>query len=72
MRLQGIGIVNNTIEAKDLKVGAKTLWNYGYTETVTSVEFTKSGKSIKVGIVCDDSGYGGVRTLRSDRLVALA
>jgi hypothetical protein len=49
MRLQGIGMVKGT-EAGKLQVGDITRWNNGYLEKVTSIEFSKTGKTIIVGI----------------------
>lgn len=49
-----------------------TIWNFGYTETIKSVEPTKSGKSVRCVIVCDKSGKEYTRTMRNDRLVAIA
>jgi hypothetical protein len=72
MRLQGIGMVEGT-EAKELKVGEITRWNFGGLERVTSVEFTKTGKSIKVEIEYISSSTGEIvkseRTMRANRLV---
>jgi ribosomal protein S17 len=49
MRLQGIGLVEGT-PAGELKVGDITRWNNGFIERVTSVEFSKTGKTVIVGI----------------------
>lgn len=71
IKLQGIYSRQKAIPAADLKPGMVTVWNYGYTETVKSVEPTKSGKSVKCVIICDESGNEHVRTMRSTRLVAV-
>ena len=49
MRLQGIGMVKG-IEAGKLQVGDITRWNNGFLEKVTSIEFSKTGKTMIVGI----------------------
>lgn len=49
MRLQGIGMVE-AVEAGTLKVGDITRWNFGGLEEITSIEFSKTGKTIIVGI----------------------
>lgn len=74
VKLQGIG--NTTaIEAKDLKVGDVTVWNYGSLETITSVEFSKTGKTLSVGIEYFDSFHKknvqSTRKFSAPRLVAV-
>ena len=59
------------ITAGELKPGMITIWNYGYKEIIKSVEPTKSGKSVKCSIICE-SGRETTRTMRIDRLVAIA
>lgn len=49
MTLIGVGEVKGTA-AGELKVGDITRWNYGGIERITSVEFSKTGKTIIVGI----------------------
>lgn len=71
IKLQGIYSRQKAIPAADLKPGMVTVWNYGYTETVKSVEPTKSGKSVRCVIVSDESGNEHIRTMRADRLVAV-
>lgn len=71
VKLQGIYEKKNAIPAAELKPGMVTVWNFGYTETVKSVEPTKSGKSVKCVIISDESGKEYTRTMRSDRLVAI-
>lgn len=71
IKLQGIYRRQKAIQASDLKPGMVTVWNYGYTETVKSVEPTKSGKSVRCVIVSDESGNEHIRTMRADRLVAV-
>ena len=72
-RLQGIGVVEG-IEAKDLKVGDVTLWNYGYTETITSITFSKTGKTLVAGIEYTNSRGEVVqseRKMKANRIVAV-
>ena len=69
LHLQGIGEQNAT-EAQNVKVGDVLIWNYGMTETVTSIKQTKSGKMLYFGITCP-SGYTGTRRINRDRLVAV-
>lgn len=69
VKLQGIYERRNAIPAAELKPGMITIWNFGYTETIKSVEPTKSGKSVRCVIVCDKSGKEYTRTMRNDRLV---
>lgn len=71
IKLQGIYSRQKAIPAADLKPGMVTVWNYGYTETIKSVDPTKSGKSVRCVIVSDESGNEHVRTMRNDRLVAV-
>ena len=75
MRLQGIGLVEGT-PAGELKVGDITRWNFGGIERITSVEFSKTGKTVVVGI--EYMSYSEVptgkivqseRTFRASRLV---
>ena len=49
MNLIEVGTVEGT-PAGELKVGDVTRWNYGSLERITSVEFSKTGKTIIVGI----------------------
>lgn len=71
IKLQGIYSRQKAIPAADLKPGMVTVWNYGYTETIKSVDPTKSGKSVRCVIVSDESGNEHIRTMRADRLVAV-
>ena len=72
MRLQGIGLVEGTA-AGSLKVGDVTRWNYGGLERITSVELSKTGKTI----ICETEYYSNVlnemvqgkRNFRVTRLV---
>ena len=73
IHLQQIGKTKAT-EAKNLKVGDVTVWNGGATETITSIEFTKTKKSVLVGI--EYINYFGqlvksVRRFGAERLVGI-
>lgn len=72
VKLQGIYERKCAIPAAELKPGMITVWNFGYTETIKSVEPTKSGKSVRCVIISDESGKEYTRTMRNDRLVAIA
>lgn len=71
IKLQGMQTPQKAIPAAELKPGMVTVWNYGRTETVKSVEPTKSGKSVKCVIISNESGNENTRTMRADRLVAV-
>jgi hypothetical protein len=71
IKLQGIHTPQKAIPAAELKPGMVTVWNFGYTSTVKSVEPTKSGKSVKCVIISDESGNEHARTMRADRLVGV-
>lgn len=71
IKLQGIHTPQKAIPAAELKPGMVTVWNFGYTSTVKSVEPTKSGKSVKCVIISDESGNEHIRTMRADRLVGV-
>lgn len=63
------------IQAKNLMVGDVMMWNGGCTSIVKSIEFTKTGKSLKVVEEYTDLKGDlkeGTRTFRSNRLVAVA
>lgn len=68
--LQGIGW-RKAIPAGSLEPGMVTIWNGGATETIKSMQATKSGKSVKCVIIAGD-GKEYSRTMRVDRLVGLA
>ena len=72
VKLQGIYERRNAIPAAELKPGMVTVWNFGYTETVKSVEPTKSQKSVRCALISEASGKEYTRTMRNDRLVAIA
>ncbi|HDR8302796.1 TPA: hypothetical protein QC153_002156 [Bacillus cereus] len=71
MTLIGVGTVLGT-PAGELKVGDITRWNYGGIERITSVEFSKTGKTIIVGIEYmdyDNQVITSERKFRATRLV---
>lgn len=70
VNLQGIGQWK-AIEAKDLKPNMVTIWNYGYKEIVKSIEFSKTGKTLKA-VIESESGNLYERKMKADRLVAIA
>ena len=72
IKLQGIYGEKKAIKAAELKPGMVTVWNFGCTETIKSIEPTKSGKSVKCIIISGESGKEYTRTMRNDRLVAIA
>ncbi|MFA2595259.1 hypothetical protein ABR772_25725 [Bacillus cereus] len=71
MTLIGVGTVLGT-PAGELKVGDITRWNYGGIERITSIEFSKTGKTIIVGIEYmdyDNQVITSERKFRTTRLV---
>lgn len=71
VKLQGIYTRQKAIEARELKAGMVTVWNYGYKEIVKSVEFSKSGKTL-TAVIVSESGKEFTRKLKATRLVAIA
>lgn len=65
IRLQYYGYCD-AIPAKDLKPGTVTVWNGGAKDTVKSVTFSKTGKTLTVTFQDD-----GTRKFSADRLVAV-
>lgn len=62
------------ITAKNLKVNDVMMWNFGETSKVKSIEFTKTGKSVKIVteyVTKNGDIKEGDRTFRVDRLVAI-
>lgn len=72
IHLQGMRGEQPAKPVKELKVGDKLMWNYGFTSTVLELHPSKSGKSVEVVSKTDQTGYVGKRTMRADRLVAIA
>lgn len=70
VHIQGIGQCEAVL-AKDLKVGMKRIYNYGFTATVVSVEFSASGKSIKETVRDDETGELYTNTRRANRLLPI-
>lgn len=74
IQLQGLGKVAAT-EAQNLKVGDVTVWNYGGLETITSIEFSKTGKTLTAGIEYFDTFYNKVvqstRKFKATRIVGI-
>lgn len=71
MTLIGVGEVKGTA-AGELKVGDITRWNYGGIERITSIEFSKTGKTIIVGIEYmdyDNQVVTSERKFRTTRMV---
>ena len=71
VKLQGIYGQQKAIRAAELKPGMITVWNFGYTKIIKSIQPTKSGKSVKCVIIAE-SGKEYNRTMRIDRLVVIA
>lgn len=69
IQLQSIGRKNAT-EAKNIKIGDILIWNFGGTEKVNNISYSKSGQTMILDIECD-SGWVGTRKIRANRLVAI-
>jgi hypothetical protein len=71
--LQGYGYCEG-IPAKELQVGDVTMWNNGGLEKVLSIEFSKTGKTMKC--LVEYEWLGEVKTaerkLKFDRIVVLS
>lgn len=68
VQLQGIGKVQGK-PASELKVGDVTVWNYGYLETIQTVELR--GKSVYVTLLCQKTQKTFERRLLQSRIVAV-
>lgn len=68
IRLQGIGKVR-AIPASDLKVGMRTVWNFGGIEVIKSLTLSKTGKTIQAVVDCNGKDYN--RKLLGTRLVGI-
>ena len=68
IQLQGIGR-RNAIRASELKVGDVMICNYGETQTFTSIEKSKTGKTINYTVLCNGKYYDGKTT--ATRLFAI-
>lgn len=69
MQLQGIG-KKEAIQARELKEGMVTVWNYGFTEKVLHIETSKSGKMLNL-LIESESGKQYTRRLGAERLVVI-
>lgn len=67
-RLQGIGVVGG-ITAKNIKVGDVLVWNFGSTSKVVSIEFSKTGKTLKV--TTEHNGELYERRFNAERIVVV-
>ena len=61
IQLQHIG-KRNAIPANELKVGDIMICNFGDTQTFTSLEKSKTGKTIKYTVLCHGKYYDGKTT----------
>lgn len=61
IQLQGIG-KRNAIKANELVIGDIMICNYGYTQTFTKLEQSKSGKTINYEVLCNGKYYTGRTT----------
>ena len=68
IKLQGIYGRKEATRASDLEIGDITIWNYGYEEQIVGIQSTKSGKSIKLSVKCND-GIIRDRLMRSSSYV---
>ena len=67
IQLQSIGHVP-AVEAQELKIGSVTIWNFGYTETITKI-LKETKTQIIFEIVSDSSGTVHQRRMKKTRLV---
>lgn len=56
IQLQSIG-KRNAIKASELIVGDVMICNYGYTQKITKLETSKSGKTINYEVLCNGKLY---------------
>lgn len=68
IRLQSIGLVE-AIEAKDVQIGMRLVWNFGYTYDVVSIK-PKGAQSLEIVERSTQTGKEFTRTLRKSRPVA--
>ena len=71
VQLQGIGR-KPAKAVKELHIGDKIMWNYGYTSTVLDLIPSKTGKTIVAVLDENENGHVVNRKMGADRLVALA
>lgn len=68
IRLQSIGLIE-AIEAQELQIGMRLVWNFGYTYDVVSIK-PKGAQSLEVVERSTKTGEEFTRTLRKSRPVA--
>lgn len=68
----GVGDWLKTVPARDLELGQRILWDWGYEYEVVRVKLSASGKSVVLTERDLKSGQEYTRRLGADRLVALA
>lgn len=61
IQLQSVG-KRNAIKASDLVIGDVMICNFGYTQKVTDLEYSKSGKTITYTVLCGDGNFYSHRT----------
>lgn len=61
IQLQSIG-KRNAIKASDLVIGDVMICNFGYTQKVTNLEYSKSGKTITYTVLCGNGKLYSRRT----------
>lgn len=70
IRLQGTGW-HDAKPVRELKIGDRIEWNFGYTSEVLNLTPTKTGKQITVTMKSDETGKIADRRMGADRLVAI-
>lgn len=68
LRLQGLGVLEG-IKAKNIKVGDVLVWNYGGTELVKEITFSKTGKTLVAVVECNGKDYE--RKMNAERIVVV-
>ena len=61
IQLQSIG-KRNAIKASELEIGDVMICNFGYTQKVTNLEYSKSGKTLTYTVLCGDGKHYSRRT----------
>lgn len=69
IQLQGIG-KRNAIKASELVIGDVMICNYGYTQKITNLEYSKSGRTLTYTVLCRDGNCYSRRTTAT-RLIAV-
>lgn len=70
IRLQYVGWVKAE-PAANLKVGDRIMWNYGGTDEVVAIRYSKTGTTMWITEKTDDGRVWGERKMRTTRLVAI-